>query len=135
MALFDWDNKYSVNIREIDEQHKKLIGIINELHDAMSKGKSNEILSRTLQELIDYTRTHFANEERLMSMHGYSEYSTHKAAHEDLLKQVMKFDREFREGALGLSIQMMNFLKDWLSKHILETDKKYSPFLNSKGIV
>ncbi|MCL4537578.1 MAG: bacteriohemerythrin [Nitrospirae bacterium] len=135
MALFTWSDKYSVNINEIDNQHKKLIGIINELHDAMSKGKSNDILSNVLQDLIDYTRVHFANEERIMNMHGYHDYTAHKAAHEDLLRQVTKFDKEFREGKFGLSIQMMNFLKDWLSKHILETDKKYSPFLNSKGVI
>ncbi len=135
MALFDWEAKYSVNIKEIDEQHKKLIGIINDLHDAMSKGKSNDVLSKVLQDLIDYTRVHFANEERIMNMHGYPDYAVHKAVHEDLVRQVTKFDKEFREGKFGLSIQMMNFLKDWLSKHILETDKKYSPFLNSKGVI
>lgn len=135
MALFVWSDKYSVNIKGIDEQHKKLIGIINELHDAMIKGKSNDILSNVLQDLIDYTRVHFANEERIMNMHDYPDYTAHKAAHEDLLRQVTKFDKEFREGKFGLSIQIMNFLKDWLSKHILETDKKYSPFLNSKGVV
>jgi hemerythrin len=135
MALFEWSDKYSVNIKEIDEQHKKLIGIINDLHDAMSKGKSNDVLSHVLQDLIDYTRLHFAREERIMSMHGYTDYAAHKAVHEDLVRQVTKFDKEFREEKFGLSIQMMNFLKDWLSKHILETDKKYSPFLNSKGVI
>jgi hemerythrin-like metal-binding protein len=68
-------------------------------------------------------------------MHGYPDYTAHKAVHADLVSHITKFDKEFREGKFGLSIQVMNFLKDWLSKHILETDKKYSQFLNSKGVV
>lgn len=135
MALFAWSDGYSVNIMEIDNQHKRLIELINELHSAMAAGKGKEVLGKTLQGLIDYTKTHFAYEENLMKTHGYSEYSQHKTAHEKLVSQVLDFQKKFQAGEMLVTIDIMNFLKDWLSKHIMGTDKKYSPFFNSKGIV
>ncbi len=135
MALFEWSDKYSVNINEIDNQHKKIINIINGLHYAMKEGKGREALASILQSLIDYTKTHFTDEERLMNINGYPEFSKHRAAHENLVKQVLDFQQKFKDGNIMVSLELAGFLKDWLSKHILETDKKYAPFLNSKGIM
>lgn len=135
MALFVWSDKYSVNIKEIDEQHKKLVDMLNELHDAMKSGKGKEIVGKTLTELIKYAGTHFANEERLMTAHGYPEYNAHKAEHTKFTLKVSELQKSFQQGAPVLTVEVLNFLKDWLQTHILGIDKKYGPFLNSKGIV
>ena len=74
MALFEWSEKYSVGIREIDDQHKKLIGLVARLQDAMREGKGKAVLDKVLAELIQYTRTHFAAEERIMQTNGYPDF-------------------------------------------------------------
>lgn len=135
MALFVWSDKFSVNIKEIDEQHKKLVSLVNDLHIAMQTGKGKELLGKILQNLIDYTAKHFAHEEHLMKKHGFAEYLKHKAEHEKLVSQVLDFQKKFQAGSAVLTLEIMSFLKDWVSKHIVETDKKFGPFLNSKGIV
>jgi hemerythrin len=135
MALMNWTNDFSVNIKEIDEQHKKLMAMINDLHAAMLAGKAKEAIGPILNGLIDYTKTHFAMEEQLMTKHQYTGYLSHKAAHDALTKQVMDLKTKFSEGKALVTMDIMTFLKDWLTKHIQETDKKYGPFFNGKGIV
>ncbi|MBI3592188.1 MAG: hemerythrin family protein, partial [Nitrospirae bacterium] len=79
--------------------------------------------------------THFANEENMMKTHAYPDYLKHKAEHDNLTKQALDLQKQHKEGKPVLTIELMTFLKNWLSNHIMGTDKKYSPFLNSKGIV
>ena len=135
MALITWTNDFSVNIKEIDEQHKKLMAMINDLHAAMLVGKAKDAIGPILGGLVDYTKTHFALEEQLMTKHQYTGYLAHKAAHDALTKQVMDLKAKFGEGKALITMDIMTFLKDWLTKHILETDKKYSSFFNGKGIL
>lgn len=134
MALLSWNDAYSVNIREIDDQHKKLIDMINKLHDAMKVGKGAEVLGDILKSLIDYTGSHFATEEKYMKMHNYPGYEQHKKEHNMLVMQVLDVQKNFKDGKVPLSQSIMSFLKDWLVKHIQGDDQKYGPFLNSKGI-
>jgi hemerythrin len=131
--LVKWSNDFSVNIAEVDDQHKKLVRMINELHEAMKLGKGREILDRILNNMVDYAKVHFATEERLMKQYSYPGYLNHKAEHDLFVKKVSEFYEEFQQGRIS-AIDVMNFLKDWLVKHILGSDKKYGPFLNSKGV-
>ncbi|MFH0878374.1 MAG: bacteriohemerythrin [Lentisphaerota bacterium] len=135
MAFINWTDQLSVNIRQIDDQHKKLVSIINTLFDAMSQGKAKDVLGKVFNELIQYTKTHFQNEERMMQQYSYPDFAAHKKEHDDLTKTAMDLQDKFTKGAVSLSIETSNFLKAWLTKHILGTDKKYSPFLNGKGVV
>lgn len=134
MSLFAWNAKYSVNIKEIDDQHKKLIGMVGQLNDAMRQGKGKEILDRLLQDLVQYTRTHFAAEERVMKAHGYPEFEDHKAKHDKMTQKVLEVQRGYREGKLSITIELMAFLEKWVDQHIMVTDRKYAPFLNGKGV-
>ncbi|HET6513967.1 MAG TPA: bacteriohemerythrin [Thermodesulfovibrionales bacterium] len=134
MSLITWSNDLSVNIGSIDEQHKRLVSLVNSLHDAMSSGKGKEIMGKILDELIEYTKTHFATEERLMTAHTYPGYLTHKKEHDGLTKEVLSFHEDFKSGKSVVSVEIMRFLKDWLAKHIKGTDQKYGPFLISKGV-
>jgi hemerythrin len=134
MAFFDWKPEYSVNIREIDQQHQKLVAMLNELHEAMAKGEGREALGPVLKELADYTRTHFANEERLLKRHGYPDYEVHKKKHEKMAAAVLQNVAKFDANESTNLIEVFQFLKDWLKKHIMHTDMAYSGFLNGKGV-
>lgn len=134
MALIDWSDSYSVKIKEIDNQHAKLVGIINELHTAMKEGKGKETIGKVLDELINYTEVHFKFEESLMGKNNYPELYPHKIQHVELVRQVMEFKKNLIAGNVVLSQEVQSFLKKWLVDHIIGTDKKYTPFLNSKGI-
>lgn len=134
MALFNWSSQYSVNINQIDEQHKVLIKLINDLHDAMKAGKGKEVLKTILNELIKYTVEHFSFEENLFESKGYPESKVHKEVHKKLISQVTALKNNYENGNEVISMDVMNFLKEWLSGHIMGTDKKYSVYLNAQGI-
>ena len=134
MALITWTDALSVNIKEINEQHKKLISMINELHSAMGSGKGKDAMGTILGNLVEYTKTHFAYEEGLMQKHNYPGYLNHKSLHDALTKKAVDLHTSFKEGKTLVTVEVMNFLKDWLSNHIQDTDKKYGPYLNGKGV-
>ncbi len=134
MALITWNDNYSVMVNKFDDQHKKLIGMVNDLHDAMKVGKGKEVLEKVLTGLIQYTKTHFEDEERLMKLHNYPNYEQHKKEHNLLTLQVLDLQKNFIEGKAVLTQNVMTFLKEWLQNHIKAEDKNYGPFLKSKGI-
>lgn len=133
MSLISWNNDFSVNIKKIDNQHKKLVELLNKLHDGMKEGKGKEILKDILNELINYTEFHFSTEERLFKEYNYPDYKIHKKEHEDLTQKTKKIQQEFT-GQTTIVIETLNFLKNWIYNHILKTDKKYASFFNNKGI-
>ncbi len=134
MALINWTADFSVKVNEIDEQHKVLVGFVNDLHDAMKVGKGKEVIDDIISGLVEYTLFHFGHEENLMKKTGYSEYSQHLQEHKKLVESVTKYKSDLKNGSMTSPIEIMNFLKSWLTNHILKTDKKYSAHFNSKGI-
>jgi hemerythrin len=135
MPIMEWTADLSVKVGEIDNQHKKLIGLINKLHDAMRAGQGKEVLEGTLQELAAYTVYHFQNEEKYMQKFSYPGYLKHKGEHAAFVKKVTDFQKDFAANRLGLTLDLMNFLRDWVNNHIKETDKQYSTLFNQKGLV
>ncbi|MCX8167242.1 MAG: bacteriohemerythrin [Candidatus Micrarchaeota archaeon] len=134
MALFEWTENLSVGIPTIDEQHKKLISIINELNEAMKSGKGKELIGKVIKELLDYTKYHFSKEEALMVQANYVGIESHKLAHNQFVKNIENSEKDFKNGKITVTIELINFLKDWLIKHIMGIDKKYSSTLIEKGI-
>lgn len=134
MALIDWSDNYSVNVKVMDDQHKKLINIINELNDSMKAGRSKDVMEKILKGLVDYTITHFSAEETLMKNNNYPGYTNQKSQHEALIKKVQDYQSKYQSGRMVMGVEIMSFLKDWLLNHISGSDKKYGPFLNEKGI-
>lgn len=135
MPLMEWTDKLSVGVAQFDAEHKKLVGMVNELFDAVQSGHGKEALGKILDGLIAYTKTHFANEERLLQQHGYGDLAAHKREHEALAQQVVDVQRKYHAGATAtLSMEVMNFLKNWLVKHIQGSDRKYGVYLNAKGL-
>jgi len=134
MPIMTWKESYSVGIAEIDKQHKKLIELINTMHDAMAKGQGKAVVGKTLGDLISYCASHFAAEEKYFDQYGYPDAADHKDKHQKMTAKVLALQMQFEQGKATITLDVMEFLQQWLDKHILGTDKKYSEFLNSKGV-
>jgi hemerythrin len=134
MAFLNWSESYSVGIEKIDRQHKKIVSFLNELFEAMQTGQGKDVLGKVLADLVIYTKTHFATEEQLMAQADFPDFRKHKEIHEKMAAKVLDLNQQYRDGVVNSPIQITKFLKKWLTSHISETDKKYGPFLASKGI-
>ncbi len=132
MAFMEWSDRLITGVKEADEQHKKLISLVNDLYDAMKQGKGKEVIDKTLDELARYASYHFTTEETLMSKYGFPELANHKREHEDFKVKIKEFMDKKAKGEITLTMEVMSFLKEWLVKHIMGTDKKYGPFLTQK---
>jgi len=132
--MMPWGDKLKIGIDQIDEQHKELVKMVNELHRAMKMKIGAKEAGQILTRLADYTVYHFKNEENLFEEHQYPERDAHKQYHDKLVGQVLEFKKEFEEGRAALSMDLMQFLTDWLRDHIMVTDKSYAPFFREKGI-
>lgn len=131
---FPWKEEFSVGVREIDMQHQKLVTMINDLFNAMIEKKGQEVLSKIVDGMIDYARTHFATEEAYMLKYHYTGYVAQKAEHDKFVAKAVDLQKRLNDKTLVLSLEVINFLKDWLTNHILVSDKKYGSLFNSKGL-
>jgi hemerythrin len=134
MALVAWDQSFSVKVDQCDEDHKRLFAVLNKLHDAMIAGKGSQIISGILKELEDYTKFHFAREEALLEKSNYPALAPHRAQHREFENKVQSFKRDLEAGKTAQSVNVANFLKDWLTNHIKQTDRQYSEHLNKAGV-
>jgi methyl-accepting chemotaxis protein/hemerythrin len=129
-----WDDSYSTGIHKFDEQHKVLIRMVNDLHDAMQQKRTKEAVGEILRGLADYTVNHFADEEKVFAQTGYPDEANHKIIHKKLVDQVVGFIGKFQSGEAVLSQDLLSFLQDWLINHIKGEDKKYGPHLIRNGV-
>lgn len=134
MALFDWNDRYSINIKSMDEQHIKIVEMINDLYRALLSSKPRDVLGETLDRMIDYAVEHFQDEEELMKSHEYPWLNSHRAEHEAFVEKVLDYRKQFDAGALTLSTEITKFLKDWLVSHIMGDDRKYGLHMNKRGV-
>jgi hemerythrin len=135
MAFLEWNDSLSVGVKSIDDQHKQLVALVNTLHNAIANGEGGDALGKILVGLIDYTKTHFAYEEKLFSQTAYTESAAHKQEHDKFCETVLDVQAKFNGGAgEALHGQVMDFLKDWLITHIQGSDRKYGPHLTANGV-
>ncbi|MBF0377232.1 MAG: bacteriohemerythrin [Desulfamplus sp.] len=132
--LITWGPKFATGIEQIDVQHKELIRMVNALHKAMKQKVGIQQSGAILDSLAEYTVYHFGHEEKLFKEYNYPEYNDHKKLHEELVKTVVAFQNDFKVGKASLSVDLMNFLTQWLKDHIMKCDMKYAPFFKSKGL-
>jgi hemerythrin-like metal-binding protein len=126
MTLFAWDNIYSVGNTIIDAQHQRLFSIANRFHEAHLKLLGREVLMTIFDELIEYTATHFADEERMLQAKGFPDYAEHKRHHEKLIALVLQYKKLLAEGEPGVESRALSFLTTWLNGHILGIDRNYA---------
>lgn len=130
MSIFTWNTSYSVNVEEFDKHHKKLIEMINQLHEKMMEGKGKETMVNIVKELKDYANYHFSAEEELMEKHSYPYYKEHKSEHEAFFSKVKEIENDINSDKRDVAIRTYRFLKEWLINHIQGVDKKYTDFFN-----
>ena len=134
-----WNDSYSVGIESIDNDHKKLILLINNLQTSIDYKTDNEFEKQTLDEVVDYTKYHFTREEDLMEKNGYSDFVAHKAQHQKMIDKVTElvqaYEKDESKGIKAGAIEsLLMYLKSWLINHINGTDQEYSEYLISKGV-
>ena len=123
MDFFVWDDRFVTGVGSIDEDHQVLLGLVNRLHNAMLTGTARKDIENIIDEMVRYTKSHFAREEDLMLKTQYSELAEHKLLHAHFVTKSIQFRDDFKSGKIGLSVAIFSFLKDWLSGHILDIDK------------
>jgi hemerythrin-like metal-binding protein len=132
MPFAEFSDDMRIGHADIDRQHAALYETVNRLHDAMRSNHSREVQGEILAFLHAYTVEHFEAEESLMRDSGYPELASHKALHDDLVRQVKELEEKYTAGSMTLSIMTMHFIKDWLTHHILEEDRKIAEYLKLK---
>lgn len=129
MALIAWSNRLELGVAEIDKQHRGLVDMVNELNAAMQQGRGKTAVGTVLDGLVSYTEYHFGAEEKLMTDSGYAGTDRHRQEHLAFVTTIIDLREAHRQGRLGLSTSVMSFLSDWLSSHIMGTDRQYVPHL------
>lgn len=132
--LIEWGPKYQLGLKTIDDQHKVLVDLINVVYDAFGSNKNKKIVEKAILELLNYTIYHFGYEDEMFARFGYKETESHMHQHQKFIERIENFKKEFANGDITLSLDLVNFLKDWLINHILKVDKKYIPVFKEHGI-
>jgi hemerythrin len=134
VGIFVWKPEYSVSVSTLDNQHKNLFALAQILQDAMREGKGRNVLARCLNTLVAYTKTHFAEEESMLARHNYPDLANHKLQHAQLIEQISEFQTQFNAGNALISVELMDFIQVWITKHIMQTDFSYGNFFNKLGV-
>ena len=130
MSKSRWNPRYSVGNEEIDGQHQRLVEMVSELNEMIRKKKTDEIGTIFIS-LIEYTDNHFKTEERYFDKYAYPNKIEHKKIHDDLRKTVLDLKMRYEKGERVVTIELIHFLSNWVTNHILNEDKKYAPYIKS----
>lgn len=137
--MFKWKESYSFNISEIDKQHKKLFEIGSRIYDLASLNDGYDHYDEIMQifdELRDYTVYHFNYEEELMQKHGYEQFEKHKFEHDFFIKKMNRLEKsDIDEEQNKTLLNIISFVADWISGHILQSDTDYKDFMHANGII
>jgi len=136
VSKIEWNDSFSVNNAEIDNQHKKWIEIYNQMHDRMIDTTDidyNGICKEALSSMHDYARTHFRFEEEYLEKIRYPEIVKHRRKHKDFSTMIYSYLRGMEEGKLILNTEVIKLIKNWLLDHIMIEDKKFATFLKEEN--
>jgi len=127
-----WKDEYSVGVEKLDRQHRHLFEIINKLIDRSAASSDLKLVSETLTEMLKYAKEHFTDEEVLMQEYGYPEIGSHKEQHIYFFKTTAELSINALNNQSMVSREIVEFLKLWLTLHILKCDMKYKEFFKVK---
>jgi hemerythrin len=134
MLSFMWKSRYSVGVRELDEQHQTIMRGLNELHEVIMCGKVTEAVAPLINSLVSLAREHFALEESLMESTRFPGLADHRAKHQALSSKVGEFIARQELGDPAAFSQFMYFLREWITRHMEKEDREYVPWLAEHGI-
>jgi hemerythrin len=131
VVLVEWEDRYSVGISLIDDQHKELVRLTNELYQGClaGNGEAEEFFFKTIRGVLEYTKFHFSAEEKLMENVKYPNYAEHKKQHEDFVIQLLNEVKSFQEGKKFVPNNFVRYLKDWILSHIALMDTSYAKYI------
>jgi hemerythrin-like metal-binding protein len=129
MAFVEWKEAFSVFHGQLDNDHQKIIKIINSLFQAMKEKKEGETLYGILTDLLEYTKTHFAREEAVMQELEYPGLRQHRDVHTKMTQRTEELLAKYQHGDEHLSQELLSFLKEWWINHVLTLDRGYVPFI------
>lgn len=134
----EWSSEFNTGVKIIDEQHHKLIGMINDYGMDLLAGLGFKKIEIVLGEMADYVKLHFRTEEELMIKHMYPGYQQHKKKHNSFTLQLVDYIRRYQEGDMFLGLEVHRYLRGWFVDHILNpakyADKDLSEYLNRRGV-
>jgi len=135
MPLIVWTDRMSVGVKLLDNDHKKLVLLANELHDGVLRGQARPALESIFEELSTFTRQHFYHEERLFAETSFPGAVAHRQEHDQLLEQLSEMQLRFTNSAdMASDMEVMKRLRTWLFKHIQGADQEFVEHLKSKGV-
>lgn len=126
MAYINWTQDYDLGIEEIDRQHRRLVEIVNRLHDAMEQGCPKGATQGVVCDLVTYLEIHFTYEERLMQRLDFPDQVAHKGEHRLVTREAQEFEAALASGGLNVSMELMGTLKTWLQDHVVRADRAYA---------
>lgn len=129
-----WDKSFSVGVRELDEQHKQIIIMVNTLIEMNNTKVDSEIISDTLTKMTQYAIGHFEKEEQYMLEYGYPEYSFQRSQHQEFKRKTVNFCMETMVHNVTVPLEIFTYLRSWWTNHILKEDLKYEKFFNERGL-
>ncbi|MCP5046348.1 MAG: hemerythrin family protein [bacterium] len=134
MALFEWSDQFSVKVKAMDDQHKVLVGMINDLYRALLSTKTPDVKAKIVESLLKYTIFHFDSEEKMLVEHNYPLLKIQQSEHLAFVKKVEEYNQKLKDGTLELNMEIVKFLTNWLKEHIMGNDQEYGPFMNERGV-
>ena len=134
MPIVTWSEEFSINVKEIDTQHQKLLELVNNLHSSVEARIDKHVLEGMLIELVEFTRMHFSTEEGFMREHGYPDSATHINEHRLLLEHMDQLVKAVSGGRYPTFYSDYDVSSDWALIHISESDKRLGAFLNTKNV-
>lgn len=129
-----WSDNLSVNVKEIDNQHKFFLSLLNDLYKTISSPNNKKILPEILLQLTDYAQLHFATEEKYFDQFNYEFSDEHKKEHQKLLTNVLKINEKYKSEGENILMELLDFLENWLVNHLSTQDKKYTKCFNEHGL-
>ena len=135
MAIVQWSAQLEIGIKPIDDQHRCLIDIINELHLAIEFNKEHEAILPIIDRLHDYAETHFKDEEALLEKHRFPGMKDHVQEHRDFIVSLNELKSTYRSCSETLTINVRNFILGWLFHHIRMSDMEYKHFLEQNELL
>lgn len=133
MAYFEWADDLVIDHGPIDEDHRHLVDLVNELHTATSAGRGQEIVAKILAALIDYTADHLRREEHQMASVNFPKLERHRQGHAKFIENLHDLQNKYAAGSITVASQLSTVLRDWLSLHIRRSDKELLSFLKKSG--
>ncbi len=135
MKVYEWSQNYSVGVVILDEHHKELFKILNQLFNLMDESADDDPILKVIDNLLNYTHYHFAEEEKIMAKIDYPELEEHKILHKEIIDQLNDFAKEAKDGmAIFVAIKIATVGIEWLKNHILSVDHKYYNYMKKLGI-